>query len=213
MKTQVKICGLTRPGDVETAILHGADYLGFIVEAKSSRRLTAAQAAKLSRPALCIVPTVAVTVNADDDLIGHIINIMQPDYIQLHGDETPERADEIKSRYGVKTIKALPVSSKNDLNVMSRFNVDILLLDAKPPKGAARGGHGTAFDWDILMKATLPEFWALAGGINPENAVRAATLTNAPLLDVSSGVEAQPGIKDASKIEALIDAVKHGPAG
>lgn len=213
MKPQIKICGLTRPEDVESAVRYGADYLGFIVEAKSSRKLTIAGAAKLSLPAKPAACTVAVVVNPDDELLVQIAEHMQPDYIQLHGDETPERAAAIKAKYGIKTIKALPVSSKADLTAISEYGADLMLLDAKPPKGAARGGHGTAFDWDILKGANLPDLWALAGGINPSNAAIAASRTHAPILDISSGVEARPGIKDASKIEALMNAVKHGQAG
>lgn len=212
MNPKVKICGLTRPEDVEASILYGADLLGFIVEAKSARRLSVDQAARLSRLAKSVVPSVAVTVNADDELISLIVEIMQPDYIQLHGDETPQRAHEISNKFGVKIIKALPVSTPEDLQLIAKYKVELPLLDAKPPRGAPRGGHGTAFDWDILKDAALPSMWALAGGLTPENAARAAEMTNAPILDVSSGVEAAAGIKDAFKIKSLIDAVKHGQA-
>ena len=108
---RVKICGLTRPEDVETAILHGASFLGFIVEAKSARKLSLAQAAKLSLPAKASAKTVAVTVNADDTLIDAIATQMQPDYIQLHGDESVDRVAEIARKFSVKTVKAIPVLS------------------------------------------------------------------------------------------------------
>ncbi len=212
MKTSLKICGLTQPQDVEAAIRFGADYLGFIVQAKSSRRLSVQDAAQLSFPAKAAAQTVAVTVNPTDDLLDRIVKQMMPDYIQLHGDETPERAAYIKSTYKTKIIKALPIAQKADLALITAYDVDLILLDARPPKGAARGGHGTTFDWTILQNANLPDHWALAGGITPENAVNATLMTNAPILDVSSGVEAEPGIKDASKIKALRDAVTHGQA-
>lgn len=209
----IKICGLTRQEDIECAERCGADFLGFIIEAKSSRRLTVEQAAALVKSTQPAARIVAVTVNPDDDLLSRITLTLKPDYIQLHGDETPERVAEIKARYKSKIIKALPISEASDLDVIPSYDADMILLDAKPPKGGARGGHGFAFDWNMLKNATLPAQWALAGGITPENAARAAAMTNAPILDVSSGVEAAPGIKDGSKIKALIDAVKHGQTG
>ena len=207
MTARIKICGLTRPKDVAAAIEYGADYLGFIVEAKSARRLNVKQAAHLALPTKDIVPTVAVTVNASNALLEAICDQMRPDYIQLHGDETPERARDINERFGIKLIKALPIAAPQDLAAISQYDVDLTLLDAKPPKGAARGGHGTAFDWNILRGAVLPETWMLAGGINPETASRAASVTNASILDVSSGVESGPGIKDHAKLKALFEAV------
>ncbi len=205
MKPPVKICGLTRPEDVEAAIRFGAAYLGFIIEAKSKRRLSVFEAAQLALPARGIIPRVAVTVNADDNLIDDIINTMQADYIQFHGDETPARIAEITSRYDVKTIKALPINTPDDVTASMTYSgfVDYLLFDAKPPTGAARGGHGMAFDWDVLNGAALPKTWFLAGGINPENVIFAAQ-TGAPILDVSSGTESQPGVKDHQKIEKLL---------
>jgi len=180
MKPRVKICGLTRPEDVEAAILHGAAYLGFIVEAKSSRRLSVAEAAKLSLPAKASAKTVAVTVNPDDALLRSIAEDMQPD---SHMKAAEQYA-------GV---------------------ADFILYDAKPPKGeVVRGGHGLSFDWSILTDAPLPKTWALAGGLTPENAAEAVRRTKAPILDVSSGLEASPGIKDAAKIQAFMDAVSHG---
>ena len=206
--TQVKICGLTRPEDIEAAILYGADYLGFIVEAKSARQLSVQQAATLSAPVKGIIPTVAVTVNPDDDLLQRITQTMKPDFIQLHGDETPERVAAIKKRFGMKIIKALPISEPKDIAAMFAYQADMILLDAKPPKGEARGGHGVAFDWTLLKDTPLPETWLLAGGLNIKNARQAASQTKAPILDVSSGVELSPGIKSTRLIEVLISAVK-----
>lgn len=210
MRTQVKICGLTRPQDVESAIEYGSDYLGFIVEAKSSRRLTVPEAAKLARPAKDIAKTVAVTVNASDDVLQAIMAEMAPNYIQCHGDESPERVAAIKSAFDVGVLKAIGVQSASDLTQIQAYKVDLILLDAKPSKGAVRGGHGVSFDWDILMNADLPENYLLAGGLTPENAREAIQRTNAPILDVSSGVESAPGIKDAALIQAFMDAAKKG---
>lgn len=208
MRPKIKICGLTRPQDVAAAIEHGADYMGFIVEAKSARRLSVTDAAQVARPARGLVPTVAVTVNADNALIESICSVMKPDYIQLHGDETPERAADIRARYDARIIKALPVSKPHDLVAISKYDVDIILLDAKPPKGAARGGHGVAFDWSMLKNADLPDMWMLAGGINLGTAQRAIAMTQAPILDISSGVESAPGVKDHTKLKALFEGIR-----
>ena len=211
MNPRVKICGLTRPEDVEAAIRYGASFLGFIVEAKSVRRLSVVQAAKLSLPAKSSAKTVAVTVNANDELIEAIITQMQPDYIQLHGDESVDRVAEIARNFTVKTVKAIPISTPADMITAEQYAgvADFILYDAKPPKGeTVRGGHGLSFDWNILTTSPLPKTWALAGGLNPENAAEALRRTNAPILDVSSGIERSAGLKDATKIKAFMEAVK-----
>ena len=213
MTPQVKICGLMRPEDVEAAILYGASYLGFIVEAKSSRRLSVAQAASLSRPAKLSAKTVAVTVNPDNALIEAITAQMQPDYIQLHGDESVNRTAEIARLSKTKIIKAAAVSTAEDMKAAEHYAgvADFILYDAKPPKGeSVRGGHGLSFDWSILTTAPLPKTWALAGGLSPDNAAEAIRRTKAPILDVSSGLEASPGLKDALKIQAFMKAVQNG---
>jgi len=168
--TQVKICGLTRAQDIEAAIRYGADYLGFIVEAKSKRKLSVSEASRLAGPFAGIIPRVAVTVNADDGLLTQIMNHMAPDYIQCHGEESVDRVAEIARRYKVKVIKAIPVSSPADMKTAEHYSgaCDFILYDAKPPKGAnERGGHGFSFDWSILTQAPLPKLWALAGGLTP----------------------------------------------
>ena len=213
MDSRVKICGLTRPEDVETVILYGATYLGFIVEAKSPRRLSVAQAAKLSLPAKDSTKTVAVTVNADDALINAIAAQMQPDYIQLHGDESVGRVAEIAQLSKTGIIKAIAVTTPADMKTAEHYAgvADFILYDAKPPKGEpVRGGHGLSFDWNILTTSPLPKIWALAGGLTPDNAAEAIARTNAPILDVSSGVEASAGVKDRLKIKAFMDAIRHG---
>jgi len=210
METKVKICGLTRAEDVESAILYGANYLGFIVEAKSSRRLSLSDAAELSLPAKSSAKTVAVTVNPDDALIEDIVTQMQPDYIQLHGDESVDRVAEIARNSKTGIFKAIAVATAEDMKAAEHYAgvANFLLYDAKPPKGeSARGGHGLSFDWNILSSAPLPKIWALAGGLTPENSVEAVARTNAPILDVSSGLEASAGIKDAAKIIDFMKAV------
>ena len=210
MSTKVKICGLTRAEDVEAAILHGADYLGFIVEAKSKRRLSIQEAARLSLPAKDIISRVAVTVNADEASLAAIMEQMQPDFIQFHGDETPHHIANIGRDFEVGTIKALPISSASEITSAMEFAgfADYLLFDAKPPKNEAiRGGHGLAFDWDVLRGAALPKTWLLAGGLNPDNII-SALKTGAPILDVSSGLESRPGAKDHAKIKAFMETAK-----
>ena len=211
MQTRAKICGLTRPEDVENAIEYGASFLGFIVECPSKRRLSVAEAAQLSRPAQGIIPRVAVTVNPDDDLIDRILTQMQPDFIQLHGDETPARAAEIARK--CKLIKAVGIASDEDMKMAETYAglADFILYDAKPPKGeAVRGGQGIAIDWNIIANAPTPKTFAVAGGLKPENVGRAIAATRAPIVDVSSGVEASAGVKDPLKIAAFMKAVENG---
>jgi len=166
MVARVKICGLTRPEDVELAVKHGAGL-----------------------------------VNPSDDLIDRIITKMQPDYIQLHGDETPARAADIAKRIAI--IKAVGIASDDDMKASETYAgiADFLLYDAKPPKGeTVRGGHGVAIDWSIIKRAPTPKTFAVAGGLTPDNVAQAITATRAPIVDVSSGVEASPGVKDPSKM-------------
>jgi phosphoribosylanthranilate isomerase len=209
MQTRVKICGLTRPEDVECAITHGAGLLGFIVECPSKRRLSVTEAAQLSAPAKGIVPRVAVLVNPDDALIERILTDMQPDYIQLHGDETPARTVEIARR--CKVIKAVGIASDLDMKTSETYagHADFILYDAKPPKDeVVRGGHGIAIDWNIIAQAATPKTFAVAGGLTPDNVSLAIAATRAPIVDVSSGVERSAGVKDALKIAAFMKAVR-----
>lgn len=212
-KTLAKICGLTRAQDVACAIEFGASFLGFIVEAASKRQLTVTKAARLARPAKDIATTVAVTVNADDALLTRVMAEMAPDYIQCHGDESLQRVAQIARNFNVKTIKACPIASDEDMKSAGEYSgaADLILFDAKPPAGSnVRGGHGIAIDWDIIARAPTPKSYLLAGGLTPNNVAAAIAATGAPIVDVSSGVEASAGVKDASKIKAFMKAVKHG---
>jgi len=212
MPTDVKICGLTRPEDVTAAIKSGAAFLGFIVECPSKRRLSVPQAAELAPPSLNI-PRVAVTVDPSDALLTRIMTEMSPDYIQLHGDETPDRVAEIGRQFEVKTIKAVGIASDTDIKASEAYAgvCDFILYDAKPPKNAdIRGGHGMAIDWDIIARAPTPKTFAVAGGLTPDNVAQAIAATRAPIVDVSSGVEASAGVKNASKIAAFIKAAREG---
>jgi len=209
MKTQVKICGLTRPEDVEAALRYGADMLGFVVEAESSRRLSVEDAARISRPAFGSAKRVAVTVNADEDLLDKICADMCPDFIQFHGDESPKTIRYVGSFTGIRAIKAIAIRDRADLAQIDAYAgcVDYILLDAKAPKGEAqRGGHGLSFDWDLLKGFSSKTPLILAGGLNPGN-IAAAKRTGIKFFDVSSGVEAAPGVKDHLKIQAFMKAV------
>ncbi|MGB3456034.1 MAG: phosphoribosylanthranilate isomerase [Litorimonas sp.] len=207
-KTLVKICGLTRPEDVAGAIQAGADWLGFVVEADSSRRLSLEAAAALTSRVrrTCV----AVTVDPDDRLVDALV-MAGFTHIQLHGSETLERVAEIEARSGMTVIKAVAVSDPGDVKQASTHSgaADWLLFDAKPPKGEAQqGGHGTRFDWDVLRGAPLPVRWGLAGGLGPDNVADAVRALRPPLVDVSSGVEAAPGIKDATLMRDFVQAVR-----
>lgn len=210
MPTQVKICGLTRAEDVVVAQAAGADFLGFIVEVKSARRLSVAQATALIKDVT--VNTVAVTVDPSDQLVTDI-KAAGFSHIQLHGFESLARVAEI-ARTGLSVIKAVPVDSREEVALATDYSgaADLILFDAKPPKGAPknapRGGHGLRFDWSILTGAALPKQWALAGGLNSDNVAQAIMRTGASIVDVASGVETSPGIKDAALIKAFITHAK-----
>lgn len=210
MDTKVKICGLTRAEDVALAEAAGADYLGFIVEVISKRRLTVAQAAPLIESVNA--NTVAVTGDPNDALVADIKSAGFT-HIQLHGFETLERVAEIAAT-GLSVIKAVPVESRDEVALATNFSgaSDMILFDAKPPRAsqenAPRGGHGLRFDWSILNGAAMPKRWALAGGLDPDNVPQAIRLTKAPMVDVASGVETAPGIKDPHLIKAFISQAK-----
>ncbi len=172
MSTKVKICGLTRAEDVEAALRYGADYLGFIVEAESSRRLSVDAAAWLCRPAFGCAQRAAVTVDASEDLLESIARDMRPDILQMHGRETPKWLRVVKGFTGLRVIKAVQVRTKFDLETIKQFEgaADYILLDAKPPKGAVQqGGHGLNFDWNLLKGFKCKTPLILAGGLSPSN--------------------------------------------
>ena len=214
MKTDVKICGLTRASDVALAMQHGAAFLGFIVEAASKRRLSVCEAANISAAAKGITPRVAVTVNADDDLLTRIMAEMSPEFIQCHGEESPARVADIGRLFNVGTIKAVGIADENDMKSSEEYVgvCDFLLYDAKPPKGSdVRGGHGLSIDWGLIGRSPRPKTFALAGGLHSGNVTQAIAQTRAPIVDVSSGVESAAGIKDEGKISAFMKAVQNGP--
>lgn len=211
MAVQVKLCGLNSAESVEAAGKLGADYAGFIFYPPSPRAVGPDDAAEWKKLLPAHVQTVAVTVNMADGALDHVCGILQPDWIQLHGSETPERATQIKARTGRKIIKAIPIGMVEDLALMRPFLpvVDALLFDAKPPpRDALPGGNGLAFDWHMLQGLALPKLWFLAGGLGARNIREALAITHAPAVDVSSGIESEPGVKDLRKMSSFMSAVR-----
>ncbi|MBY6201408.1 phosphoribosylanthranilate isomerase [Maritalea mobilis] len=212
MSVSVKICGLTRPEDVASAAEAGARYVGFVFFAKSPRHVSVEQARALALDVPPGVAKVALTVDAEDAVLEEIVARVPLDMLQLHGHESPERVAELRARYGLPVMKAIGVRDAADLAEIDRYApvADQLLIDAKPPEGAdLPGGNGLAFDWRLLAGRkywTVP--WMLAGGLTPENAAEAVRLTGAKQVDVSSGVEAAPGVKNAGKIARFIQNVQ-----
>ncbi|MBX3530529.1 MAG: phosphoribosylanthranilate isomerase [Rhizobiaceae bacterium] len=211
MPLDIKICGLKTPEALEAALAGGASHVGFIFFAKSPRNIEPAAAGVLRGAAKGRAQAVAVTVDADDAFLDAIVAAMGPDMLQLHGKETPERVAQVKARYGLPVIRALSVSEAGDLEKASAFAgvADRLLFDAKPPKGSELpGGNGVSFDWTLLRALPAGTDYLLSGGLNAGNVGEALRLANPPGLDVSSGVESAPGVKDVALIRGFFDAVE-----
>jgi len=206
-----KICGLSTPEAVRAAVDGRAAFIGFVFFPASPRNLAVEAAARLAPPARGKAKIVAVTVDPSDAQLDDIARLLAPDLIQLHGKETPNRARDIAQRTGAGIIKAIPVAEASDLAAASGFDglVDHLMFDAKLPKESDRpGGAGARFDWSILAGRRFERPWFLAGGLDPWNAGEALGLSGAPAVDVSSGVERGPGLKDPALITAFLDAVR-----
>ena len=216
MQVRVKICGLRTAADVAAAAAAGAAYAGFVFFPRSPRHLTVAAARALALDAPEGLCKVALTVDADEATLDAIVEAVPLDMLQLHGHETPERVAEVKARYGLPVMKAIGVADEGDLAGLMEMSLaaDQLLIDAKPPKGAALpGGNGLAFDWRLLVGRKWLRPWMLAGGLTPENVAQAVRLTGARQVDVSSGVESAPGVKDHAKIAAFVEAAQGVKAG
>ncbi|HEX4708814.1 phosphoribosylanthranilate isomerase [Phenylobacterium sp.] len=211
MGIQAKICGISTPEAVTAALDGGAAFLGFMFFDKSPRNLAPDAAWRLAQPVRGKAKVVAVLVDPSDAEVDRIAQILQPDFIQLHGAETPARARAVGERARAGVIKVLPVSEASDLAAAPDFETvaDHLMFDAKPTKDAERpGGAGRAFDWTLLAGRRFQRPWFLAGGLDPWNVAEAVQQSGAPLLDVSSGVERGPGLKDPALIRAFLDAAK-----
>jgi phosphoribosylanthranilate isomerase len=208
-RIRVKICGLRTPGTVAAAVAGGAAYLGFVFFAKSPRNLTLAEAAALAVDVPPGIAKVALTVDADDATLDAIAATVPVDLIQLHGAESPARVREVRARLGLPVMKAVGIAGAEDLGQIEAYGrvADQLLIDAKPPKGAdLPGGNGLAFDWRLLAGRRWPVPWLLAGGLTAANVAEAVRLTGARQVDVSSGVESAPGVKDEGLIRAFLQA-------
>ena len=187
-----------------------ADYVGFVFYPPSPRNLTLAKVAELGAQAAGHALRVGLFVDANDALLGDAVAAAQLDVLQLHGAESPARVAELKARFGLPVWKALPVASRDDVLRADAYTsaADLILFDAKTPKGTLPGGMGVAFDWNLVAGWKGACAWGLAGGLSADNVAEAVRLTAAPLVDTSSGVESAPGVKDAAKIAAFCKAVR-----
>ena len=207
---RVKICGLTAPDHARAAVDAGAGYVGFVFFPKSPRHVEPQTAATLAQEVPAGVAKVALTVNATDEDLDHILSIVPLDMLQLHGKESPERVQQVRDHFGLPVMKAIGVAEAEDLAAIDLYSdvADQLLIDAKPPRNAELpGGNGLSFDWRLLAgRKYWRRPWMLAGGLTPDNVAEAVRMTGAQQVDVSSGVESSPGVKDAGLIRAFIDA-------
>src|SRR5271166_4791123 len=212
MTIAVKICGISTEESLEAAIGAGADYAGFVFFPRSPRNVSLERAKALARKADGRIKTVALTVDADDGAIEAITGEISPDFLQLHGSETPERALALRQRLGVRVIKALKVDSPASVEAAQAFEpaADLLLFDAKPPatSNALPGGNGLSFDWTLLAGASLRPDFMLSGGLNAGNVLEALRTSGARAIDVSSGVETSPGVKSPALIKEFIQIAK-----
>ncbi len=215
MVLDIKICGLGTDAALAAALAGGATHVGFIFFGKSPRNVDPIEAGRLREAARGKAKAVAVTVDADDDALDRIVNAMSPDMLQLHGKETPERVAEVKARFGLPVMKAFSIRDASDLAAIGAYRgiADRLLFDAKPPAGSdLPGGNGVSFDWRLLAALDRNVDYMLSGGLNAANIGDALRLANPPGIDISSGVESAPGVKDVALIENFFRAVKaaHG---
>ena len=209
--TRIKICGMKKDQDVAAAVGAGAGYVGFVFFPKSPRHLEVKDAAILAGkvpPGIC---KVALTVNGDDALLDQLIETVPLDMLQLHGSESPDRVAEVQARYRLPVMKVVGVEDEGDLTTLEEHArvADQILVETKPPAGASRpGGNGLTFDWRLIAGRRWAVPWMLAGGLNADNIREAIRLTGADQVDVSSGVESAPGVKDPARIQAFCDAAK-----
>ncbi len=206
----IKICGIASPAALDAVIAARADYAGLVFFPPSPRNVTLADAAALGARAAGRIRRVGLFVDADDALLADAVAAASLDAIQLHGKEPPERAAQLRARFGLPVWKALSIASADDVARAAAYvgAVDLVLFDAKTPKGTLPGGMGLSFDWSLLSAWKAPCAWGLAGGLTADNVAEAVRRTGAPLVDASSGVESAPGVKDADKVAAFCAAVR-----
>lgn len=211
MTLAVKICGLTDAAAVDAAVAGGARWVGFNFFPPSPRALKSSEAAALAGRVPAGIDKVGVFVDPDDDLLESVLDAVALDLIQLHGQETPARAEDVRRRMARPVMKAAPIAGQDDVDAARRYEgvVDRLLFDAKAPPEATRpGGNALAFDWQLIGDATWTCPWMLAGGLDAANLAEAVRASSATAVDVSSGVESAPGRKDPALIKAFLDAAK-----
>jgi phosphoribosylanthranilate isomerase len=211
MTPLVKICGLSTPATLDAALDAGADMVGFVFFPKSPRHVDWGKARALGAQARGRAKIVALTVDADDDALNRIVDALAPDIMQLHGRETPARVKRIGELCARPTMKAIGVAARADFAAAAPYEgvADFLLIDAKPPKDAALpGGNGRPFDWSLARDFHPDRSWLLSGGLDPETVEAAIAASGARGVDVSSGVESAPGVKDIGKIRAFVAAAR-----
>ncbi len=213
MPVAAKICGLKTPEDIAAAVEGGAAFIGFNFFARSPRYLTAEAAGLLGRQVPAAVKKVGLLVDDGDDRIATILKACPLDMLQLHGSETPERVTAVKQRFGIAAMKVLKVRTAADIDLAAAYEpvADWLMFDTLPPaeiKTALPGGNAVSFDWSLLTGRRFGLPWMLAGGLTPGNLAEAVRISGARTVDVSSGVEDRPGVKNPSKIKAFLDAAR-----
>ena len=211
MSLLIKICGLKTPEALDVALESGADLVGFVFFPPSPRSLGYEAARMLGQRVKGRAGKVALTVDATDEMLGEIVEALRPDMLQLHGTETPERVVAIRTRFGLPVMKALPIAERSDLSPIHIYAkvADRLIFDARPPREATRpGGLGKPFDWRLLENVDPGVPFMLSGGLDVGNIADALAITHAPGVDVSSGVESAPGVKDLEKIRAFVRAAR-----
>jgi phosphoribosylanthranilate isomerase len=214
--TKVKICGLKTEAALEAALAGGADYVGLVFFPPSPRNLAPETARSLAAKARGRARIVALMVDPDDALIEAVVASADPDILQLHGEETPERVTEVRRRWGKPVMKAIKVETAADSEAALRYrgSADLILFDARAPRDSTRpGGNGAPFDWQALggVKDRVP--YMLSGGLTPDNVADAIRITGAAMVDVSSGVETRPGEKDPELIRRFLRAAKAAKQG
>ena len=212
MPLLIKICGLNTPESVDAALEAGADAVGFVFFPPSPRHLGFEAARALGGRVRERALKVALAVNASDEWLAAVIEALRPDMLQLHGKETRDRVVMVRTRFGLPVIKALPIAERADLAPVRQYAsvADRLLFDARAPRTATRpGGLGKSFDWRLLEGVDPGVPFLLSGGLDAGNVAEAVRITNAPGIDVSSGVERVPGEKDPEKIRAFVRAARN----
>jgi len=209
MSVAAKICGLNDEAGIRAAVGGGAGFVGFVFYEPSPRRVTPQRAAALAALVPKGIRKVGLFVDAEDGAIDAALATVPLDMLQFHGAESPARVAAAKKRWGLAVMKAIAIAARNDVDrARDYFDVaDWLLFDAKPPRdfaGALPGGNGLAFDWALLGEREWPLPWMLSGGLTADNLAQAVMMTHAKSVDVSSGVEIRPGVKDATKIDAFL---------